>query len=69
LPISQLISFYANYYELDNTPKMNGCNIVFYYEGDFYEENLYFDLSQPHFDQLCDALIANYVHVHIVRQS
>ncbi len=69
LPISQLISFYANYYELDNTPKMNGCNIVFYYEGDFYEENLYFEVTPSHFDQLCDALIANYVHVHIVRQS
>jgi hypothetical protein len=24
LPISQLISFYANYYELDNTPKIEG---------------------------------------------
>ncbi len=68
LPISQLISLYVNYSEFDGRNKVNSCILTYYYEGDFYEEELYFEFTQPTFDLLCDELIANYVHVHIVNQ-
>ena len=66
LPLSQLISFYANYSDLDGKNKINSSIITYYYEGDFYEEELYFKFTQPEFDLLCSQLIENYVHVHIV---
>lgn len=68
LPLSQLVSFYANYSELDGSYKINSCIFTYYFEGDFYEEELHFEFTQPTFDLLCDELIANYVHVHIVNQ-
>lgn len=67
-PISQLISFYTNYSEMNNDGKINSSIVTYYYEGDFYEEELYFDITQPEFDVLCSQLISNYVHVHVVNQ-
>ena len=68
LPLSQLISFYANWSELDGKNKVNSSIITYYFEGNFYEEELYYEFTQPTFDLLCDELIKNFVHVHIVNQ-
>ncbi len=68
LSLSQLISFYVNYSETDNGSKTNSCIMTYYHEGDFYEEELHFEFTQSHFDLLCDELIGNYVHVHVVYQ-
>lgn len=72
VPISQLISFYVNYSNsesnLTNRQVINSSVITFYYEGNFYEEELHFELSEPDFEQLCNLLIENYVHVHVVRE-
>ena len=66
IPISQLVSFYVNYSSLDDDFDVESAKINYYYEGDFYEEDLHFKFVQPQFDVFCRELIDNFVHVHIV---
>lgn len=64
LPISQLISLYVGYEHSDHK-RVNSVEITYYYNGDFYQDELYCRVSQPQFDLLCDELIKNFVHVFI----
>lgn len=68
VPLSQLISFYANYSEMNSDGKVNSSVITYYYEGDFYEEELHFKFTQSEFEVLCSQLVSNYVHVHVINQ-
>ncbi len=65
-PLSQLISLYANYSDSSPQNKINSCIVTYYYKGDFYEEELFFEFSKPEFELLCSQLIDNYVHVQLV---
>lgn len=70
IPLSQLISFYVGYEYLTddngNTYKqINSTLITYYYEGDFYEEELHIEINQPQFDAFCRELSNNSIHVFI----
>lgn len=70
LPLPNMISFYANcvkeYNESGTFEKeMAYISIMYYDQGDFYEEEMTCLISRPQFDTLCDELIDNYIHVFI----
>lgn len=70
VPLSQLISLYVDYNKSDidseqNHNRVNSVLITYFDNGDFYEDDLYCDISQPQFDLLCNELIKNYIHVFI----
>ncbi len=65
IPLSQVISFYANY--SDSVPgSVTASTITYYYKGDFYEDDLHFKFSRPEFELLRQQLIENYIHVQVV---
>lgn len=70
LPLSNMISLYANcvkeYSESGEFVKEVAYTTIMYYDqGDFYEEEMTCIISQPQFDVLCDELIENYIHVFV----
>lgn len=70
ISLSQLISLYIGYDHLNqdseqNHEHVNSILITYYYNGDFYEDELYCDVSQPQFDLLSNELVSNFVHVFI----
>ncbi|MBI3517936.1 MAG: zinc-dependent peptidase [Bacteroidetes bacterium] len=70
LPLSHLISLAATYeYHTDNygnTLKQESSAFITYYrDGDFYEDELYCEFSNPKFEQLCEELSNNFVHIFI----
>ncbi len=70
LPFSNMISFYANCEKQYNKSgnfigEMAYITILYYDQGDFYEEELTCDINRIQFDILCDELIDNYIHVFI----
>jgi Mlc titration factor MtfA (ptsG expression regulator) len=64
LPLSHLISLYVGYEHTDHK-NVKSMEITYYYNGDFYQDELYCRVSQPQFDLLCSDLIKNFVHVFI----
>jgi hypothetical protein len=70
LPLSNMVSFYANCVKQYNKSgnfigEMAYITIMYYGHGDFYEEEMTCDINRIQFDVLCDELIDNYIHVFI----
>ncbi|MES2513425.1 MAG: zinc-dependent peptidase [Bacteroidota bacterium] len=65
IPLSQVVSFYANYSNTSDD-QISSSSVTYYYEGDFYEDDLYFKFSKSDFELLRHQLIENYVHVQVV---
>jgi hypothetical protein len=70
LPFSNMIFLYANCVnEYSNSgtlvKEMAYITIMYYDQGDFYEEEMTCEINQPSFDGLCRELIDNYIHVFI----
>ena len=70
LPLSNMVSFYANcvkqYDKSGNfTGEMAYVTIMYYDQGGFYEEEMTCDINRFQFNLLSDELIDNYIHVFI----
>jgi len=70
LPYSNLISFELRYEHIENklgqtVKQISDANLTYYRNGNFYTEDLSLDIIQPQFDELCNDLRRNYVHVFI----
>lgn len=70
LLFSNMVSFYANCVnQYDRSGNFIGemayITILYYDQGDFYEEEMTCDINRIQFDVLCDELIDNYIHVFI----
>jgi hypothetical protein len=74
LPFSNMVSFYANCVKQYNRGgnfigELGYITIMYYYQGDFYEEEMTCDINLPEFDVLCDELISNHIHVFVKKVS
>lgn len=55
LPISHFISITTRT-ESPEDDKISGMSVIYYYNNDFYEEEISADVQQPRFNQLCSEL-------------
>lgn len=63
LPYSQLISFNANFEKKENKKELTGIFVVYYNNTHFYEVDLYADVINPDFKELCRDLNTNNTHL------